>query len=162
MDRPWEMTDPCLLHVWFYTGMYMHTHAHKHTHTHTWGSHSLTQLHTHTHTHTHQDTQTHTPTPSENYTCICMLLNTTLYVVWGLIRHIILWLEKLADYVMLFKAYLTHICSSKDIFFKRHTLFNNILYQTTYIVIQHIWLIRHICPTTYICVSTIYICYWIL
>jgi len=41
---------------------------------------------------------------------------------------------------MLFKAYPTYVCSLKDTLFKRHVLFNNILYSTTYFVQQHILL----------------------
>jgi len=47
---------------------------------------------------------------------------------------------KSSAYVVLFKAYPTYIFSLDDMFFKRQIMFNNILYQTTYFVQQHILL----------------------
>jgi len=68
---------------------------------------------------------------------------------------------------MLFKAYLTYIRSLKDIFLKRHILFNNILYVTKYFVQEHIFLfdiygLYDIFVQQHIYVFKQHICFWIL
>ena len=56
-------------------------------------------------------------------------------------------LEKSNDSIMSFKAYSTNMFL-QDTFFKQHILLNDVLFSTTYFVIQYIWLIQRICSTT--------------